>query len=397
MKDLIKYCKYLYNSLFTPIYVYDNNKLVNCFPNQQTDTYPPDCYLSDLLKANKKVAYTITTFYSYYGYIKIENSNSFIVIGPVNDFPYTTESLRAIYKEFSIIQSNIEAFSEFFCNIPTQNLDTFINTILFINYSLNNTELTRKDITDSDGNLLDTSIYKKYSEETYVAKEEGTLFNNYNIENELIRYVETGNIIGLKRFYNKAKDAKVGIMAPNDLRQFKNMSIVLVTLSSRAAIRGGLSPSIAYPLSEIYLQQIERLTDIGDIKSLISQIQLDYANRVATTITPVSSDNIIFEIIQYVQENTNKNLTVTDIASHMNFSRSYISRKFKKELKLELSTFIRRCKLEEAKNLLLFSTKSISEISNYLSFSSQSHFQKAFKNEYGTTPHAFRKSESQNN
>ncbi|MEZ2716009.1 helix-turn-helix domain-containing protein [Niallia circulans] len=58
---------------------------------------------------------------------------------------------------------------------------------------------------------------------------------------------------------------------------------------------------------------------------------------------------------------------------------------------IKLSSFITVCKLEEAKNLLLYTNKSISNISNYLCFSSQSHFQTVFKKNYGITPVSFRK------
>jgi AraC-like DNA-binding protein len=392
MLDLKQYCEYLYHSLLIPIYLYENNELTHCYPHQETDTYPPSQCLKSILDINKTVTFTMTFYYSYYGYIKVENSNSFLVIGPVNAFPYSTEVLTDLHKKFSVNQTNQQAFFEFFRKIPTHYLDTFISTILFINYSINNAILTKNDIIDSDGFSLDASIFKKYSEDTYEAKEEGTLYNNYTLESELIHYIETGNIGGLKEFYNQAKNAKVGIIAPNDLRQFKNMFIVLVTLCSRAAIKGGLSPSIAYPLSETYMQQIELITDMDSIRSLLVQVQIDFTKRVANSLLPVVSDNILFQAIQYVHENTNKNITVADVANHINFSRTYLSRKFKKELGFELSSFIRRCKLEEAKDLLLYSNKSISEISNYLRFSGQSHFQKSFKNQYGITPQTFRKS-----
>ncbi|WP_375105406.1 helix-turn-helix domain-containing protein [Paenibacillus sp. RS8] len=42
---------------------------------------------------------------------------------------------------------------------------------------------------------------------------------------------------------------------------------------------------------------------------------------------------------------------------------------------------------------MAFSDKRISEISTYLCFSSQSHFQKSFKDKYGITPLMYRKSE----
>jgi AraC-like DNA-binding protein len=392
MIDIKKFCEYLYNSLYIPIYLYDNNELTACYPVQEKGTLPPPHYLSKLWEANKKVTYTLTTFYSYYGRIQIENSSSSIVIGPINDFPYSNESLLAMHREFSINNSNTEAFAEFFHGIPTQNLDTFINTLLFLNYTINQTELTRKGIEEGGGTQFDRSINQKYSMESFDEKEEGTLNYNLQIERELIRYIETGNVDKLAGIHMISRNTKIGIIANNNLRQWKNTFIVTVTLASRAAMRGGLSPNIAYQLSNIYIQQVERLSGLDSIMSLIGQVQLDYANRVANSIVPATADLILHQAIQYVRENTNKNITVADVADHVGFTRPYLSLKFKKEIGIDLSGFIRKCKLEEAKDLLAFSDKSISEISNYLCFSSQSHFQKSFKDNYGITPQTYRNS-----
>ena len=46
--------------------------------------------------------------------------------------------------------------------------------------------------------------------------------------------------------------------------------------------------------------------------------------------------------------------------------------------------------LEEAKSLLRYSDKTLSEISSYLCFSSQSYFQNVFKRKYGITPKQYR-------
>ncbi|WP_160719695.1 helix-turn-helix domain-containing protein [Bacillus sp. USDA818B3_A] len=394
MIDINKYCKYLYNSLYIPIYLYDNKELIACYPNQENETFPPPLYLNRLLESERKVSYVITTFYSYYGCIQIENSKSCIIIGPINDFPYSNETLQIMGKEFSVNTSNAEAFAEFFYKIPQQSLDTFINTLLVINYTLNNSELTRRDVDDFMGPLIDNSINRTYSENSFIEKEEGILNTNHDDEREWARYIETGNIVKLNKFIRGdfRGNGKMPVIANDNLRQWKNIFIVSVTLASRAAIRGGLSSSIARQLSDIYIQQVERLSDIEDVKSLSTQAIMDYTNRVANLIVPLSADNVIHQVIQFVRDNTNKHITVSDVAEHVGFTRSYLSRKVKKELGIELSAFIRRSKLEEAKDLLTFSNKTISEISNYLYFSSQSHFQTAFKEEYGITPNAFRKS-----
>lgn len=392
MINLQKYCDYLYNSLYIPVYLYDNKKLAACYPTQEENTYPPPPYLASLWGTDKKVSYTMTKFYSYYGCIKMENSSYCIVMGPINDFPYSNESLLVMSREFSVANSKAEAFSEFFRNIPQQNLDTFINILLLVNFIVNNTELSRQDVEASASSLSDISINQKYSEEVYAAKEEGIFNNSYAIEIEMLRYIETGNIEGLDKFHTLSRNAKVGKMANNNLRQLRNMFIAEVTLTTRAAIRGGLTPSIAYKLSDIYIQQVERLTDVDAIKSLSGQVLLDYTNRVANSKIPATADIMLHQVIQYIRENTNKNITVANAADHIGFTRPSLSRKFKKELGIDLSTFIRKCKLEEAKDLLAFSDKSISEISSYLCFSSQSHFQKSFKKYFDITPQAFRKS-----
>lgn len=392
MRNIKKYCEYLYFSYYIPIYLYDHTEPIVCYPAQEQETFPPSVYLSSLFQTDRKVTYTQTSFYSYYGRIQIGNSSTSIIIGPINDIPYSYESLVVMKKEYSIEQSKAEAFAEFFHKIPQQNLESFINTLILINYTINNTELTRLDIDDLGAVEFETSISKHYSEQSIDAKEIGLMNNDYMIERELMRYIETGNIDKIKEFATRTRNKKLGILANNNLRHWKNHFITLVALAVRAAIRGGLTPSIAYQLSDIYILQVERISDVKVILSLMVQVQLDFANRVANSIIPPTTDNTLHKVIQYVRENTNKHITVTDIADHVGFTRSYLSRKVKKELGMELRVFIMRCKLEESKDLLAFSKKSISEISNYLSFSSQSHFQKVFKEQYGLTPNAFRKS-----
>lgn len=392
MIELNKYCDYLYRSHFIPVYIYQAKKQIACYPEQERDTWPPSLYLSHLMSTDNPVAYTMTQFYSHYGFIKIADSDYSLIIGPINDFPYTKDVLIDMSKEFNIEPSNFEDFSSFFHNIPMQNLDIFTNMLLFINYSVNNTELTKNDIFEYLGASLTHSFHQNYSKNSYDDKEQGISNNYYAVENELLRYIETGNLDKLQKFTERIKHTKVGVIANDNLRQQRNTFIVTVTLVSRAAIRGGLAASIAYQLSNTYIQQVERLVDIDSINYLIGQVQRDYTNRVAQAISPIKQDHILYQALQFIQENTNKHITVADVANHIGYSRAYLSRKAIKELGFNLSDFIKHRKLEESKELLAFSIKSISEISTYLCFSSQSHFQKSFKEHYGITPHAYRKS-----
>lgn len=99
-----------------------------------------------------------------------------------------------------------------------------------------------------------------------------------------------------------------------------------------------------------------------------------------------------FNYMQRLQlKNHHDPLTVGDVAAYVGFSKSYFSAYFKKTLGFSVSAFILRCKLEEGKELLQYTNKSISTISTFLCFSSQSHFQTAFKKQFGMTPNECRR------
>ena len=66
----------------------------------------------------------------------------------------------------------------------------------------------------------------------------------------------------------------------DSLRHSKNNMIVLLTLCSRAAIEGGLSPSISYTLCDYYTQRCEDAGSISEMTILSRTMLEDYMQRV---------------------------------------------------------------------------------------------------------------------
>lgn len=125
----------------------------------------------------------------------------------------------------------------------------------------------------------------------------------------------------------------------------------------------------------------------------MQNLQIDFCKRVAATKKFKIQDNAILSAIEFVHANLNKKLDVSMVAHAVELSRSHLSRHFKQELGFSLNHFIRRCKLEEGKFLLLYTDKPISHISEYLCFSSQSYFQTLFKQQFGMTPLEYRQTQ----
>ena len=165
----------------------------------------------------------------------------------------------------------------------------------------------------------------------------------------------------------------------------------MTTLATRRAISSGVDTDEAFLLSDSYIQTAEKLKDPAAVQNLNFQMLLAFTQKVREKLIPKTSDETLQRAIHYVLQHINCPVTAAEVAEHVGFSRSYFSTYFKEQLGFTISAFILRCKLEEGKHLLQFTDKPLSVISNYLCFSSQSHFQTAFKKQYHITPLRFRR------
>lgn len=69
-------------------------------------------------------------------------------------------------------------------------------------------------------------------------------------------------------------------MAEEDLRNDKNIAIIVITLASRAAIRGGISPELAFTMADNYICDIERLKDKNVIVKKAEEYEEEFARQV---------------------------------------------------------------------------------------------------------------------
>jgi TolB-like protein/AraC-like DNA-binding protein len=102
---------------------------------------------------------------------------------------------------------------------------------------------------------------------------------------------------------------------------------------------------------------------------------------------PPSRDHFIDQAEALVVENlSNEQFGVSELAAAMNMSRSNLLRKIKKRTGLSASQFIRQIRLEEGMKMLNDSSLTVSEISYQVGFGSTSYFIKCFREHYGYPP-----------
>ena len=94
--------------------------------------------------------------------------------------------------------------------------------------------------------------------------------------------------------------------------------------------------------------------------------------------------------MDYIYSHIHYRITLKELAEYLDLSESYLSKLFRKEMGISVSNYILDLKIDKAKNLLQYSEYTTSDISNYLAFSSQSHFIQVFQKKTGLTPHKYR-------
>jgi AraC-like DNA-binding protein len=195
----------------------------------------------------------------------------------------------------------------------------------------------------------------------------------------------------IKRNFAIFLEDSVGKLAQNSFKQNEYMACTALSVATHAAIEGGLNPFIAYSISDLYLQRLEKCKNVLEIYQLIYEFQIEYAQQVKETREKLSRFSYVEECKNYIVSHLRTRFTVEDIAKELNINRSYLSRQFSKSEGMSIQQYILRKRIDVASNMLKFSEESILTISDYLCFATQSHFGKAFKQQTGMTPQKYRK------
>ena len=311
-------------------------------------------------------------------YAYLQAGDFYYLVGPVR----FDSKVRLYYHigEFEIPKSDFNAVfsSEFYF---------FCSNILLLCNLFRKEILTRDDIVyeNCEEQIRDSEIMEEYSALIFERQELEEPHNPYEQEIRELTSIELGDIEMLKKSIGEDYLGKTGVLSKDELRNTKNLGIVVMTLASRAAIRGGLMPEISYSMSDVFIQKIEEMTDIVAIYTAIRQFEMEYAKLVAEIRKQDEKKSKEKQSIwveaskEYIFKHLHEKIRVQEIADYLHLNSSYLSELFKQQESMTLTDFILQEKVKLTKNLLTYSPYSYIEIATYLGFSSQSHLGKVFK------------------
>lgn len=129
------------------------------------------------------------------------------------------------------------------------------------------------------------------------------------------------------------------------------------------------------------LKSSENVSDI--IKRLCEYIRLNCIVQKDFSVN-------MYDVIEYVDTNYMKELTLDRIGAVFDISPNYLSRKFKKKTGKNFVQYINDKRMERAVELLSETDMTVVKISELVGFNDQQYFHKLFRKYYGATPIEYR-------
>lgn len=382
-----------------PIRVYKNDKLILFHSAISIPKDPVYIYLSNIFAIKGNIGYFITKDLHAFGLVKHEETR--IIIGPTIETEEDDKNLRVLAFDSLVPNDKYDEFISAMKAITHMSFSSLLEILCTLNFALNGEKKEIKDLTINDSTqeelkrLLEMEGKGKTKESGPNSRNDTSSLsplshNTYDSENQMLMLIRKGNVDELKKWISSAPSIRGGTIAGDQLRQIKNTFVVSATLASRAAIQGGVDQERALSASDVYIRRAELLSSYEKIMNLQYIMVLDYAEMVRRIRGEDNFTPFTLKVKNYVLSHISENLSTQEVADALFLSRPYLSSKFHKEAGITLYTYIMDEKIEEAKRLLLYSPRSISDISQYLSFSSLGHFSAVFKEKTGLTPSEYR-------
>ena len=312
------------------------------------------------------------------------------VIGP---FFYTDVSMDAIRRGFlSHIGVEVSAawkhqFIEALYQVPTQPYVIHGRYLLMLHYCLTGEHLTASD--------LGAAVTPNLPESAPVNVEHDR-HKVWAAENALLQMVRNGDL-DYKKALNTSQMLSNGVpvRSGDPLRQAKISSIVFCSIVCRAAIEGGLSPEVAYTLSDAYIQNTENARTMDELMAIPLAMYDDFINRVHKMRTNPKLSVPVQKCVDYIEMHLSERIRAADLAAIVGYSEYYLTQRFHEETGLSVNNYVKFTKIERAKLLLKSTDQSIQEIANALGFSTRSHFSQSFREITGKSPAEYRSQQQQ--
>ncbi|MDO4507636.1 MAG: AraC family transcriptional regulator [Spirochaetales bacterium] len=103
-------------------------------------------------------------------------------------------------------------------------------------------------------------------------------------------------------------------------------------------------------------------------------------------LSPAKTGALVKKAVLFIDRNINRRFTRKDMSQEIGTDRDYLTRIFHREMGMNLWDYINILRLEEARNLLVYTGLTVKEIAERCGFSTEAYFCICFKKHYNLSP-----------
>lgn len=269
--------------------------------------------------------------------------------------------------------------------LPALPSTQFVQYTIMLHYAVTQEKISASDIVYQSGSI-DVSHFSHLKDHT-APKDR---LQVYRMERALLNAVREGTLDQEGTPRNPGDIAHVRAYVDDPLHSAQIACTIFTSLCVRAAIEGGLSPTLSYSLGDAYIKSYFLAKSISEVGDIRKQMFADFVKRVHQTRVNPKYSKPIQSCLEYMELHLGEDVTLELLAGRLGYTKYYLSRLFKQETGVTVHNYLKFARLERAKLLLSTTDRRIDEIADSLRFGSRSFFDKAFKKSVGKTPAEYR-------
>jgi len=177
----------------------------------------------------------------------------------------------------------------------------------------------------------------------------------------------------------------MGYIMFGQIRSEENENEFMQTVKARCGGNGLTAEEIEKLARSVHYKthrQIESAAEI--INVFLSYI---YTKEIVN----IKKDNLAYFIINHIKNNLGNSLSTRDLCDRFHISRTTLYEITKPYAPYGIASFVKKKRIEKAKELLASTDKDIEEISSEVGFNDSDYFRRVFKKHVGVSANRFRK------
>jgi len=121
-------------------------------------------------------------------------------------------------------------------------------------------------------------------------------------------------------------------------------------------------------------------------KTFLQQLLIAIYQKITRQSRNYSITLKVEKIIQYMHQNIDNRVTLTELSELVQLSPTYLSRVFKETTEYSVIEFFNKMKIDKAKELIIEGNKMVREVAQILGFTDEFYFSRIFKKIEGISP-----------